>query len=304
MNDLTATLNAERTDDHRRARRGRAGDRGAGRPARRADRDARRAGPARRGRHPGDPGEQGRPAQDRSSTCSRCCTSCTRPATSWRPGSTCWSASRSPRRPPRSSRATTPTPRSAPRSASTTSSPTAAASAADRVPPIELPDPGRGAHRRAEVPAERQPDQQGLPEGARRRRPAQQAARSSARRTKYKNNPVCAVLNAVPDVPARRAARRPRRRPGRPASGRSLTLLARSTARRRGRAGTRSAVRRWRMTSGDQGPAGRVRRAVSAVGIVYITASYLGFVDRVLGRGHHRARRPCRRPAGSSRAAR
>ena len=58
MNELTATLNAERAVDHRRPRRDRAGDRGAGRPARRAGRDADLAGPARRGRHPGDPGQQ------------------------------------------------------------------------------------------------------------------------------------------------------------------------------------------------------------------------------------------------------
>ena len=43
---------------------------------------------------------------------------------------------------------------------------------------------------------------------------------------------------------------------------------------------------------------------LSAVGIVYIAGSYLGLVDKVLGRGLHRPRHAARRPAGCSRAAR
>ena len=42
---------------------------------------------------------------------------------------------------------------------------------------------------------------------------------------------------------------------------------------------------------------------LSAVGIVYVAGSYLGLVDKVLGRGSPCTPR-CRRRAGSSRAAR
>ena len=210
MNNLTATLNAERQTDHRRARRHRAGDRGAGRPARRARSTMLGvAGPARRGRHPGDPGEQGRPDRRRSThLAAGAAASCTRPATSWPPASTCWSASRSRRRPPRSSRATTPTPRSAPRSAWTTCCRRAAATRRPTIPPIELPDPGEVLSDVQKCLQSGDIASDGVQEGARRRRPAgraqeavhegqvRRATRSARSSTRC---PTC-PLDELPDV--------------------------------------------------------------------------------------------------------
>ena len=246
------------------------------------------ARPARRGRHPGDRREQGRPAQVARPPPAGAVSSCTRPATSWRPGSTCWSASRSPRRPPRSSRATTPTPRSAPTSTSRTSSRTAH-DPGGGIPPI-LPGPrARCSPRSRSACAAATSPARPARRCSTRRRPAQARCRSECKKTKYDGQP--GLHGPQRRCPAATAARRPAGDllglPGLPAaSSAALARATLSTQRRRRRAAPerRRALRRPVMTRGV-----RIRIAaflvLSAVGIVYIAGTYLGFVDRVLGRG-------------------
>ena len=143
------------------------------------------------------------------------------------------------------------------------------------------PGPRRGAQRGPEVPAERQHHQQRLQEGARRRRPAQ-PPEEAVQEGQVQGQPGLRRPQPGARHPARRAARRHRRHPRRdPRAARSPRGSAR--APRRSRPGPEPC------SEVAHDPQHQIRLVafvvLSAVGIVYITASYLGLVDRVLGRG-------------------
>ena len=122
--------------------------------------------------------------------------------------------------------------------------------------------------------------------------------KKKCKKDRHAANPVCTVLNTVPDAPLDElgdllggllgGGLRPddARQPVHP---RSLRAAMISTSRKRpeGRSARRPTASAGTAEGMIRG--GRIRIAaflvLSAVGIVYITASYLGFVDRVLGRG-------------------
>ena len=175
MNNLTATLNP-------RSRRSPAPSTSPGRPIEvLADQHDElvamlaRAGPARRGRHPGDQGQQGRPAQVAATTCSRCWPSCAAAGDELAPGLNLLVSFPFPKEASeivRGDYANT----SIRADISLENFLPAARPIPDLpIPDIPLPDlptRRRGAQRRPEVPAERQPHQRGLQEGAGRPRPA------------------------------------------------------------------------------------------------------------------------------------
>ena len=182
---------------------------------------------------------------------------------------------------PTSSRATTPTPRSGPRSTSTTSSPAAAAS-----PPI-------GSRRSSSpTPVEVLTDvQKCLQSGNIASKACKKVLadldslnklKQQCKKPKYKNNPVCVVLNTVPDVPLDEL----------PdvlddildgVLGRSLTSwLGDGTPSPA--ADDPRAVRGCAHEPRHQGPARRLRRPSRRRHRLH-HASYLGFIDQVLGAG-------------------
>ncbi len=242
------------------------------------------AGPARRGRHPGDRRQQGRPAQVAAPTSQPVLSRLHEAGDELAPGLNLLISF--------------PFPKEASEIVKgdyANTSIRADINLENLLPPGAVPDlpvpdiptrtcrrPGRGARRRPEVPAQRRPHQQGLPEGARRRRPAHQAE-EGVQEDEVQRQP--GLHGRSTPLPGRR------RRPGRPLAATSRAARpGRSTARCPSGSPSPAPPTRASLYGGDVMTRGvRIRIAaflvLSAVGIVYITASYLGFVDRVLGRG-------------------
>ena len=148
-------------------------------------------------------------------------------------------------------------------------------------PAIERPGPGPGAHRRAEVPAERRPDQQGLPEVLDDLDLLQEAEEGTAGSRRTRTTRSARSVNAVPDGAGAAGP------PGPPGPARAAELQRRADQRPRRR--RRTPARRCTEGPRHDSAASRSgsRRSSCSARSASSTSprTYLGFVDRVLGRG-------------------